>query len=96
MSAADLARSGEYLAALRANTELVEQVIGYEYGPVRAELARRGALGSGVSGIGPTLAAIVPPDRCASVIGGFPPDDGDVLAVDFVGPAAAAMAGAEP
>jgi shikimate kinase len=84
--AAEMAQRGEYLAAMRSNTELVERVVGYEYGPLRAELARRGALGSGVSGMGPALAAIAPSGRIAEVARGYPVGVGQVLTVDFVRP----------
>ena len=72
---------------MELNTRLVEQVLGYEYGSIRAELARRGALASGVSGMGPALAAIAPRDRCAEVAAGFPDREARVLTLDFIPPA---------
>jgi len=87
--AAERAQAGDYLEAMRQNTELVEHVVGYEYASLRAELSQRGALASGVSGMGPALAAISPADRLGRVAGGFPKGTGEVLTVDFVSPARA-------
>ncbi|MCI4317015.1 MAG: shikimate kinase, partial [Thermoplasmata archaeon] len=56
-AAAQLAEKGDLLGAMARNTTLVEKVMGYEYGPLREGLRRLGAVGSGVSGMGPTIAA---------------------------------------
>jgi shikimate kinase len=58
--AVDAALAGNWATAMRSNTELVERVIGYDYAPVRSELLRRGAIATGVSGMGPSLAAVAP------------------------------------
>ncbi|HEV2165581.1 MAG TPA: shikimate kinase [Thermoplasmata archaeon] len=82
--AADAARLGRYLVALDRNTELVEEVMGYDYRPLRLELRRQGALAAGVSGLGPTLAAIVPSGSRSKVNRAMPVGRGEVLAVDLV------------
>jgi shikimate kinase len=92
-AAAERAQAGDYPGAMQRNTELVEQVVGYDYRAIRARLAERGALASGVSGMGPTLAAIAPADRLGSVARALPRDSGRVVAVDFVGRADAEPTG---
>ena len=74
---------GDPLTAMRANTELVERIVGYEYGGLREELGQRGALGSGVSGLGPALAIVAPPERLSSVLRTLPPGEGDILVTRF-------------
>ncbi len=71
----DLARSGDLWGAMGANSELVERVMGYEYGSLRAELRAEGALGAGVSGLGPALVAVAPrarTDRMLELLGRLP------------------------
>lgn len=82
-AAVDAALKGDYLQALARNTELVEQVMGYDYRGLREELRRQGALGSGVSGMGPTLAAFVPEARRSSVVRAMPNGPNEVLAVEL-------------
>ncbi len=77
------ARRGDPLAAMEANTRVVEAAVGYDYGAIRTELARGGALGSGVSGLGPTLASVVTADRVSAVLRGLPPGEGEVLVTRF-------------
>ena len=67
--AVDLARRGEYWAAMEVNSDLVERVMGYEYASVRAELRAEGALGAGVSGLGPALVAVAPRPRLPRLLG---------------------------
>ncbi|MCI4331034.1 MAG: shikimate kinase [Thermoplasmata archaeon] len=83
--AAALALAGEYLAAMTRNTELVEQLLGYDYRSLRESLQQRGALASGVSGLGPALAALTTTSSIAEVMGGFPSEWGKVLPVP-IGP----------
>ena len=71
-AAAQLAEKGDLLEAMARNTTLVEKVMGYEYGPLREGLRRLGAVGSGVSGMGPTIAAIAPASAIPRVLGGLP------------------------
>ncbi|HXW67238.1 MAG TPA: shikimate kinase [Thermoplasmata archaeon] len=58
---------GDWVEAMRQNSELVERALGYDYAAARARLLDAGALACGVSGLGPALAAIAPSDRIASV-----------------------------
>jgi shikimate kinase len=77
------AEQGRWLDALAANSELVERVMGYDYRSLRQELLRRGALGAGVSGMGPTLAAIALEDSAARVRSAFPAQGAQVVVTDF-------------
>jgi shikimate kinase len=86
-TAIEAAERGDWLAALGANTELVERVMGYEYRPLRRALERAGAVGSGVSGLGPTLATIVPRTRLREVLRAHPAGTAAVTATEFVPPA---------
>ena len=75
--AVEAALAGEWAAAMRANTELVERVIGYDYGPMREELLRAGAVACGVSGMGPALAAVAPRSKVDDVLAVLPRFGGD-------------------
>ena len=66
-AAVDAFLSGDLFEAMERNTQLVEAVMGYDYADVRRRLKEAGALGAGVSGLGPALAAVLPSSR---VIGG--------------------------
>jgi shikimate kinase len=81
--AEEAALRGDPLSAMRANTELVERIVGYDYQGLRDELGQRGALGSGVSGLGPSLAIVAPPERLSSVLRTLPPGEGDILVTRF-------------
>lgn len=84
-AAADLACRGETLRALERNTELVERVMGYSgYRAMREELRRQGATGSGVSGMGPTLAVLAPGERLTRLRGVLPPGAAQVVTVELV------------
>jgi shikimate kinase len=82
--AVEAALSGDYARAMARNSEIVEEVMGYNYRAIREELRRRGAIASGVSGMGPTLAAIGPPHRVSEILSALPRGEGDVIAVDFI------------
>lgn len=92
--AEDAARRGDPLAAMEANTTVVERAMGYEYAAVRRDLLRAGALASGVSGLGPSLATIVTADRISPVLRALPHGAGDVLVTRFTSRPARASAGA--
>ncbi|HLY77231.1 MAG TPA: shikimate kinase [Thermoplasmata archaeon] len=77
------ARSGNWAEAMTLNTELVERVMGYDYRGLRAELRRQGAVMCGVSGMGPTVAALVPALAVERVAAQFPADRGEVRSVDI-------------
>lgn len=70
--AAELAVQGEWARAMEINSELVEGALRYDYAPLRAECRRRGAVSSGVSGLGPAFAALVPGPHARSVVEGLP------------------------
>ena len=85
-AAVDAARDGRYLAAMARNTELVEKVMRYDYRALRLELHRRGALAAGVSGMGPTIAAIVPARNGSAVSRALPAGNSSVMIAEFVPP----------
>ena len=87
--AVDAALRGDWVAAMGENTQLVERVLQYEYGPLRAELLRRGAIASGVSGMGPALAAVAPRGRLREVAEAFPGTPETRRTVTFSGDPAA-------
>ncbi len=86
LAAVEAAERGEWLTALSANTEIVERVMGYDYRPLRRALERSGALGSGVSGLGPALATIAPRARLRDVLRDHPAGTAAVAAAEFVPP----------
>jgi shikimate kinase len=71
-AAAEAAQAGDWWSAMRLNTELVERTMGYDYAAIRRDAERAGALGVGVAGLGPTLAAVAPPARAHEVLGALP------------------------
>ncbi|MGD0250668.1 MAG: shikimate kinase [Thermoplasmata archaeon] len=77
------AREGDWWAAMHRNTELVESVMGYPYAALRQKLRDEGALAVGVSGLGPTLAAVAPRDRIEGILDALPVDGGLRLRVPF-------------
>ncbi len=85
-AAGDLAREGRYLEAMERNTELVEAIVGLDYRPLRRELERQGALGCGVSGMGPTLAAVAPTERLPRLYEALPVGEAERWVVAFVPP----------
>ena len=82
-AAVEAARSGRWAEAMTLNTELVERVMGYDYRALRGELLRRGAAMCGVSGMGPALAALVPPDNIDAVVSQLPADRGEILRAEL-------------
>lgn len=83
---ASAALEGDWARAMELNTELVERTMGYAYRELRARLTSRGAVASGVSGLGPALAAIAPVDRLTAVLREFPEDDAQRFVVRFTCP----------
>lgn len=77
------ATNGDWITAMRLNTELVEKAMGYSYATIRERLRGRGAIASGVSGLGPTLAAIAPIGRIPELLRSLPTDSSRTLAVRF-------------
>ena len=60
------------------NTELVERVMGYDYGALRSNLMGHGATMCGVSGMGPALAVLVPRPKIDAVVAFLPQRGGEV------------------
>ena len=75
---------GDWTRAMRLNTELVERTMGYSYRTLRNKLEQRGAIASGVSGLGPTLAAIAPTSHLSRLAGQLPDDGAERKLVSFV------------
>jgi len=76
-AAVDAALVGNWWTAMARNTELVEEVMGYDYQDARAGLLEAGAFGAGVSGLGPTLAAVGPAHRAQEMLASLPERGGD-------------------
>ena len=74
----------EWVTALETNSHLVESVVGYDFREVREKLRSRGAVGSGVSGLGPAFATIVPRDRLEEIRRAHPAGADAVLSMAFV------------
>lgn len=81
--AARAAVEGDWRGAMRLNTEIVERALGYSYEAMRERLRTHGALASGVSGLGPTLATIAPTPRLDELRDALPHDDAQRLVVPF-------------
>ena len=82
--AVDAARDGRWLAALERNSVLVERALGVDRSAERRRLAELGALASGVSGMGPAFASIVPRDLLPTLIRSHPGAGGDLRVAEFV------------
>jgi shikimate kinase len=82
-AAVEAVRDGRWGDAMNLNTELVERVMGYDYGPLRAQLRHHGATMCGVSGMGPALAVFVPPAAVDSVAAHLPIALGEVRRVEL-------------
>jgi shikimate kinase len=80
---------GDWVAAMESNSELVESIVGYDYAEVRRKLRVAGAVGSGVSGLGPALATVVPRENLALVRRSHPAGADQLLALEFVRPSTA-------
>ena len=83
LAASDAALEGAYFEAMRRNTELVERLLGYSYRPLRARLGQCGALASGVSGMGPTLATVVERGEADEVRDALPVGTADRITAAF-------------
>lgn len=87
------ARHGDWPTAMRLNSDLVERTMGYAYGEIRARLRAHGSIASGVSGLGPTLAAIAPFNRLPDLLPAFPQDGARKIIVHFTRPTSMAPEG---
>jgi shikimate kinase len=76
--------SGAYLRAMGRNTRRVERVMGYEYAAIHASLRTAGALASGVTGMGPAVAAVVERDEHQRVLDALPPSSGERRYLDLL------------
>lgn len=80
-TAVEAARTGRWAEAMAANSLLVERLMGYKYGPLRADLLAHGAVMCGVTGMGPSVAALAPPASLPEVVSCFPSGQGEVRQV---------------
>ncbi len=76
-AAVDAALAGDWPRAMRLNSELVERLMGYDYARVRRAAEDAGASACGVSGMGPTLAALAPRARAGAVADALSSVEGD-------------------
>ena len=82
--AARAALDGNWPRAMQLNSELVERTMGYSYRPLRERLLREGAIACGVSGLGPTLAAVAPTAKLAHLLAELPQDRADRRPISFL------------
>jgi shikimate kinase len=82
-TAVNAALEGQWATAMLENTRLVERVMGYDYRSLRDQLTNRGAIASGVSGLGPALAAIAPNECLTEVVSVLARGAGDPRTVAF-------------
>ncbi|MFZ1023133.1 MAG: shikimate kinase [Thermoplasmata archaeon] len=85
-AAVENATSGRFAEAMAENTALVEQILGYEYRALRAALLAGGAIACGVSGMGPSLAAIASRATALDLARQLPATGGEHRIVAFVQP----------
>ncbi len=71
----------DWPVAMELNSELVERVMGYAYGPLRDEARRHGAVATGTSGLGPALAVVASRDRLSAALEHLPRDRAVVTTV---------------
>jgi len=83
-AALEEAANGRWAEAVERNTALVEEVMGYDYRELRARVLEHGAMACGVSGLGPTLAALVGRDHAGAVIDAMPEELGARLHVQVL------------
>ncbi len=77
--ALDAALADRWWDAMHRNSEIVERVMGYSYASLRTRLATAGAVGSGVSGLGPAYAAVAPTERIPRILELLAKEEGTVL-----------------
>ncbi len=73
------AREGRSWLAMARNTVLVERALGVDRSDLHRRLASAGALSSGVSGMGPAVAAVVPSAGADLVRSELVREDGEVI-----------------
>jgi shikimate kinase len=77
------ARRGDWAEAMDRNSAAVELALGLEGEPRRRSAQKGGAIASGLSGMGPAFAAILPRGRLAAFLGAFPIMDERRRIVEF-------------
>ncbi len=70
--AVDAALDGDWVGAMTANSALVECAMSYRYASLHVAVRRAGAVAAGVSGMGPTFAALAPASRLLRVARALP------------------------
>ncbi|HYA69858.1 MAG TPA: shikimate kinase [Thermoplasmata archaeon] len=90
--AARAAMDGDWVRAMTVNTELVERTMRYSYQELRQRLQSRGAIASGVSGLGPALATIAPIALLPELVEILPNDGAEKRVVSFTRSATAEVA----
>ncbi|HTP53919.1 MAG TPA: shikimate kinase [Thermoplasmata archaeon] len=78
------ARAGRLWDAMELNSGLVEEAMDYPYRDLRRAMREAGAVASGVSGLGPSFAAVAPRGRIPSLLDLLGRRPGTVRSVDFV------------
>jgi shikimate kinase len=79
----EAALAGRPWEAMELNSALVESAMGYGYGPVRAEVRRRGAIAAGTSGLGPAFAVVAPRSKVPALVRELAGRPGSATAVEF-------------
>lgn len=77
------ALAGDWWTAMELNSELVERTMGYDYHDLRARLRSAGALGSGVSGLGPAFATVGLTERIQELRDLLPSSQGERRVVEI-------------
>lgn len=75
---------GHWAEAMRLNTRVIERALGYDLEPVKRRGLEAGARVCGVSGNGPALAFLCPPERVPEVVRSLESSEAQVVAVSFV------------
>lgn len=88
-AAVDACERGDWWTAMSLNSALVERTMGYDYHGLRERVKAAGALGAGVSGLGPAFAAVAPRDRIPRIHDCLPVSGGSRRSVPLRPPLAA-------
>ncbi len=91
--AATASLRADWWTAMDLNSDLVERTMGYDYAELRRLLRELGALGVGVSGLGPSLAVVAPTERIASLEARLPTDGGERRIVGLRPPSTGSVRG---
>ncbi|HEV2231143.1 MAG TPA: hypothetical protein VGS18_03035, partial [Thermoplasmata archaeon] len=80
------ALEGRYFDAMARNSAAIESALNYAYGPLRQRMLRLGARAAGISGMGPSVAVVVPEDRLPDLKAVLAPTGGVLLVSRFRAP----------